>query len=30
MDFVPYASVVGSFMYVMVYTREDISQGVGV
>jgi hypothetical protein len=30
MDFVPYASVVGSLMYAMVYTRLDIAQVVGV
>ncbi|KAE8731199.1 SWI/SNF-related matrix-associated actin-dependent regulator of chromatin subfamily A member [Hibiscus syriacus] len=30
MSKVPYASVVGSLMYAMVYTRPDISQAVGV
>jgi hypothetical protein len=27
---VPYASVVGSLMYVMVYTRPDIAHALGV
>ena len=30
MDFVPYASAVGSFMYAMVCTRPDIAHAVGV
>jgi len=30
MSRVPYASVVGSLMYAMVYTRPDIAQAVGV
>ena len=30
MSSVPYASVIGSLMYAMVYTRPDISQVVGV
>jgi len=30
MSRVPYASVVGSLMYVMVYTRPNIAQAVGV
>ena len=30
MSCVPYASEVGSLMYVMVYTRLDIAQAVGV
>jgi hypothetical protein len=30
MDRVPYASVVGSLMYVMVYTKPNISQAMGI
>jgi len=30
MSHVPYASVVGSLMYAMVYTRPDITHAVGV
>ena len=30
MELVPYVSVVGSLMYVMVYTRPDIAHAVGV
>ena len=30
MSLVPYQSVVGSLMYAMVYTRQDIAQALGV